>query len=396
MKLHCTTNPGLEDVTGNELRAVAEQLGIAPVRIIEAPRGLRGHVLCLPEREAPGETPSGSYLNQDAAPRGRRLSQPDPEGGTGRPWYHELRSVSYAIDHLAEFNLRPDDDAEQFATALHSIEVPALEGASSFRVSSVRSGTHRFASPEIERAAGAVLQQRYGVPVNLSNCEVDVRLDVIGSHCLVGVQLNHVRLDRRFDRVYRPRVSLRASVAFALLQLGRVDVAVGRDTAAGGNSAGRAFTILDPFCGSGTILLESASCYPDARVIGVDWESEAVDGARRNAVHNGLSDRISILHGDARALHSLLSPGSVDIIVTNPPYGIRLAKTTDFRSLYGRFLEAAYEVLKPAGKLVVLVGRRRHSFNQVARETGLWHLRHVRVIEISGVYPGVFVLQKRR
>ena len=84
----------------------------------------------------------------------------------------------------------------------------------------------------------------------------------------------------------------------------------------------------------------------------------------------------------------------MDAIVTNPPYGIRLGKHANYADLYRKFLEGAAAVLKPEGRIVVLVGKRRAVFNRVLREMPELRIVNVRVIEIGGVYPAVFVLTR--
>ncbi len=356
-QLHCTTSGGLEDVTAAEISRLCYSLQQSEPQIEQQPWGVSGHVIC--RIAADGAGPSALFSDG----------------------YRRLRSIYYAVEHIAEFSIDPSLGAEQIAAALAAIEIPALRSATSFRVSSVRSGVHAFASPDVERAAGAQLQRGYRLEVDLENFDFNVRLDIVDQRVLVGLQLNQSRLDRRYLRSYRPRVSLRPAIAYAMLTLA--------------NLADGAVTIVDPFCGSGTILLEAASVFPQARVLGFDHDREAVDGARHNSTQNALQHRIAVQHADARGIHQLIEPGSVDAIVTNPPFGIRLARRADFRSLYGRFLESAWQVLKPGGTVVILVGKRRSAFNQVVQETGRWRYLGVRIIEIAGVYPGLFVLQKR-
>jgi putative N6-adenine-specific DNA methylase len=126
-----------------------------------------------------------------------------------------------------------------------------------------------------------------------------------------------------------------------------------------------AAALLDPFCGSGTILIEAAwialgvppgisrpfsferlrghdarhwhdikddarsRILPklDAPLIGYDIDPQALGYAERNAERAGLlKDTIRFEVGDARALQA---PASAGWIVTNPPYGERLPAAED-------------------------------------------------------------------
>jgi release factor glutamine methyltransferase len=80
-------------------------------------------------------------------------------------------------------------------------------------------------------------------------------------------------------------------------------------------------TVLDICTGCGNLAAAIAHAEPRAEVLAADLSAEAVELARRNAEHLGLSDRIEFRVGD------LLEPFGeerfrrmVDVIVCNPPY----------------------------------------------------------------------------
>ncbi len=104
---------------------------------------------------------------------------------------------------------------------------------------------------------------------------------------------------------------------------------------------------LDPFCGTGALLIEAALV--GARVFGVDADMAMVEGARKNLAFFGLSG--TVLHGDARILE-----GEYDAIATDPPYG-RSSKVvgTDLRRLYMDAFSSMHDVLK-RGRYCVVVG----------------------------------------
>jgi putative N6-adenine-specific DNA methylase/tRNA (guanine6-N2)-methyltransferase len=65
----------------------------------------------------------------------------------------------------------------------------------------------------------------------------------------------------------------------------------------------------------------------------------------------------------------------------------------DFFPFYRRVLGQMAQVLRPGGRVVMLV-LREGPFNTAIRETEAFTIRHVRVIEIGGLYPHVFVLKR--
>ncbi len=78
--------------------------------------------------------------------------------------------------------------------------------------------------------------------------------------------------------------------------------------------------VVDLCTGSGCVAVSVASEHPGARIWAVDVSQRAVSAAGRNALHAKVSDRVQVLHGDLfdPLPHELL--GTIDLIVSNPPY----------------------------------------------------------------------------
>ncbi len=81
-------------------------------------------------------------------------------------------------------------------------------------------------------------------------------------------------------------------------------------------------TVLDPFCGSGTLLMEAALL--GMRCIGIDIDGNAVNGARQNmrwlASDLGESIDYTIIKGDAREVDKLIR-GNIDAAAFEPDLG---------------------------------------------------------------------------
>lgn len=78
--------------------------------------------------------------------------------------------------------------------------------------------------------------------------------------------------------------------------------------------------VLDLCTGSGCVAVSLASERPGARVWAVDVSERAVEAARRNALHAGVEDRVQVVHGDIFDPLPRELLGTVDFIVSNPPY----------------------------------------------------------------------------
>ena len=125
-------------------------------------------------------------------------------------------------------------------------------------------------------------------------------------------------------------------------------------------------TVLDPFCGSGTVLAEALlrSC----RALGVDSSEARVREARRNLSWAATGIRGASFHlrvGDARELGAILGDTKVDAVVTEPLLipslvarpqpGTAAALLENAGGVYAAALASAADVLAPGGRVVMVV-----------------------------------------
>jgi putative N6-adenine-specific DNA methylase/tRNA (guanine6-N2)-methyltransferase len=346
---------GLEDVVVNEYRERAAAAGVEVPDADDAPFDLQSYAL----------------VEVSASP------------DTALDIARQMRSVHHVLAPLYTFSLPVHDGADAvlqtIRTTVEALDVDAMTEANTFRVTTVRQGEHDFTSVDVQRVAGGGLDAHYPAAVDLEDYDVDVRVDVHDDRCLVSVQHTREALSRRQLEGYQPRAALKANVAYALLRLAHLDSAPD--------------VLLDPFCGSGTILLEAAALWPEVQGYGNDWNDDAVAGARANIQRAGHTDRLTIREGDVWHLAERFANVPADLIVTNPPFGVRMGSSMDFRPFYRRVLEQFHAVLEPGGRVVMLV-LRQGPFNKALDDTGAFNVRHVRVIEIGGLYPRVFVLER--
>lgn len=78
--------------------------------------------------------------------------------------------------------------------------------------------------------------------------------------------------------------------------------------------------VIEAGCGVGGALLAAAVRRPDARFVGVERDSAAVELARSNAALNGLQDRVEIVGGDVERGFRALDLPVFDAVISNPPF----------------------------------------------------------------------------
>ncbi|CAN7384593.1 SAM-dependent methyltransferase [Paraburkholderia sp. DD10] len=105
------------------------------------------------------------------------------------------------------------------------------------------------------------------------------------------------------------------------------------------------FVLASVPCGlMGDLLLLDYTACADVRLVGVDLDQRALDGARALAAERGLTERLSLRQADAWAMDL---NAEADVLTSN---GLNIYEPDDERvvALYRKFLDA----LKPGGQLV--------------------------------------------
>ena len=262
------------------------------------------------------------------------------------------------------------------------IDVHTLRTAPHFRVSCQRTGKHKFKSSNVEMEAGGAFHERYGLPAKMKKYDACIRVDIHINTVVVGTLVNTTPdgspYSKRHKLAFVRTVTLKPNVAFAMLQLAGV-----KD----------GDTILDPFTGSGTIVLEAMEVFPNVKCYGLDRSGAAVKGATANAEAAGLSKRVDFVQGNARLLHKSYD-FKFDHIVSNLPWGLKTGCTADIKELYTGAIASAWGALKVGGTLTTII---LHDYVTVGilRSTGNWDVLHARVVKTGGKLPGVIVARKR-
>ena len=111
--------------------------------------------------------------------------------------------------------------------------------------------------------------------------------------------------------------------------------------------------LLDPFCGTGGLLIEAATI--GVRALGSDISEDMVQGARENMEHFGLTWE-GIEKGDIGDVRDLF--GEVDAVATDPPYGRSTStRRESLGDLYPRALRSICGAVKSGGRAGVVLPR---------------------------------------
>jgi 23S rRNA G2445 N2-methylase RlmL len=145
--------------------------------------------------------------------------------------------------------------------------------------------------------------------------------------------------------------------------------------------------VLDPFCGSGTMLFERAlSGRPFAELVGSDISGNAIDAARSNLSEFGQGD-VVFHRGDVKLI-ALKS--RFDELISNLPYGIRTGSHDKNIDVYHVLFERLSEWMND-GASITIVTQELDLTKQLFQSSKHLHLSHTHRIDTGGLQPAVFV-----
>ncbi|HWR27781.1 MAG TPA: THUMP domain-containing protein [Candidatus Thermoplasmatota archaeon] len=168
--------------------------------------------------------------------------------------------------------------------------------------------------------------------VNLTKPDIEVRAVITEDTAYLGIKkadldTSHFQQRRGHLRPFLSPITLHPKIARAMVNLSQVK---------------KHQTLLDPFCGTGGILLEAG--FIGAQIVGGDIEQKMVDGSQKNLEYYHLKNyRLYCTDiGDI----ARYAP-SVDAIVTDFPYArATTTKGEQLKQLYKRAFETISQILK--------------------------------------------------
>jgi tRNA (guanine10-N2)-dimethyltransferase len=210
-----------------------------------------------------------------------------------------------------------------------------IEGTIAIRMKEMRPKQERVNADEALERVGSVLTK--GRDVDLDEPDNEFRL-ILGVNNYLGLQ--KARIDRSSfeqrkvdNRPFFSPVSLHPKYARALVNLARASVEE---------------TLLDPFCGTGGILIEAGLI--GAKPIGIDVKEEMIEGCRKNLQKYEVPS--TLYQSDVGEIGEHVK--KVPSIATDPPYG-RSSTTMkeDPSTLYERSFGSFRDVLEDDGFLAI-------------------------------------------
>lgn len=246
-----------------------------------------------------------------------------------------------------------------------------------------------FAAQIVKDAICDQLRQRTGrrPSVDLQQPDVQINLYIQRDVAIISLDTSGMPLHKRGYRQESVEAPMQETLAAAILRLSQYT---------------KERVLLDPCCGSGTLLVEAAlmatqtppgylrskwgfMCHPAYQVtewlrvrneldvhriplepnhlFGLDINRQAVRATKINLKAAGFAQQVDVQQGDFRDFSPRLNP---NLIVTNPPHGKRLEEESQLKPLYralGDFMKQKCQ--KPANGFILTASL------ELAKEVGL-------------------------
>ena len=259
----------------------------------------------------------------------------------------------------------------------------AAEEKVSFRCTCYRTGgSHKFKSTEVQAGVGGAVHDKFHWNVKCKNYDLEfvINCDLVQVYCCLT--LTNVSLYHRTVSQFGP-CTLRPTICAGLVMLGRPQPGD---------------VVLDPLCGGGTISLEGCQMGPHYH-LGAEIHDLAIGRCRENykelVTRNRLSARPAADFIQWDCLLPCLRDNSVDIIVTDLPFGKRSGSKADNRVLYPRTLLSLARVVRPGtGRAVLLTQDKNSMLKSLNKIERYWKSTKFISTNIGGLTALVFLLSR--
>jgi 23S rRNA G2445 N2-methylase RlmL len=154
---------------------------------------------------------------------------------------------------------------------------------------------------------------------------------------------------------------------------------------------GDAGMIVDPTCGSGTLLIERAMLDRGTMLAGIDISPTAIRAAVGNVIAAGLAARIAARQGDGG--DPITWPDRCEEVLANLPFGLR-TEDRNLDGLYRRIVGNIARTLAPGGRALLYTAHAKTLVALLRRTTKL-KVTEERRVESGGLQVGVWILERR-
>jgi len=279
--------------------------------------------------------------------------------------------------------LKKQRDADRKEEAWRKLKPVSGEEDISFRVSAHRVGKKQsITSPEAESKFGGALNDATHWKVDMVNYSVNVNMNLGASSLTILISLTGSSLHRRNISHYGI-TTLRGTIAYNMARVCKIQPGD---------------IVFDPMCGSGCISIEAAIDWPGTFNIAADNAYPAVQRAANNVKHlnkHGHKLAVDVINWDVTDMP--LRTNSVDVIVTDMPFGKRIGSVKDNIKMYPAALTELARIARPGVTRGCFLTRDKRSMGQALNQNvQYWTRTESFFINIGGLKALVYVLKRTK
>jgi 23S rRNA G2445 N2-methylase RlmL len=298
----------------------------------------------------------------------------------------ELRDIKLISNQLISMDNKLDYDR---ALHMHS-KFNKNKPQNTFRVTAKRGGIHRFKSMNLATYIAEEISGLYpSWQADLNNYDIEVFVYIHFDLCLVAFTAISTSISlKRFEseegnnhsRLKLTALSLKPSIAYGMVHF------------AGVKSGD---VVVDICCGSGIIPLVTHEIHNNIILISGDYSLTVLEKALFNAeISNPPANEIDFFHWSFTQLP--LRTESIDVIISNLPFGIKVGTRELNRRIYPRMMQELARVLKSGvGRAILLSTEKSLMHNGIKQNQRLIKLVNRITINMGGIDVFLYTIEKK-
>lgn len=235
---------------------------------------------------------------------------------------------------------------------------PPIPKPRSFVCRTINLSSRKFSPSSLEKQAGEVLKKRWSSEVSLSNPHLTVYLIITDSKQYLGCSYLKIEPKLPIKAIKHPH-ELDLNLSRCVVNLSQL-------------KEGK--TLCDPFCGTGTILLQAESM--GMKSFGIDFDPLMCNITKKNLTANEFKSKV--INSSFNEIRNIND--KIDAIVTDLPYGISSRSSVPPKKLIKDFVS-----IVPKRKKLVIVYKKGLDVEELDKAKKYEIYRHKSLTRIIAV-----------
>uniref|UniRef100_A0A3B3UGA3 THUMP domain containing 3 n=2 Tax=Poecilia TaxID=8080 RepID=A0A3B3UGA3_9TELE len=319
------------------------------------------------------------------ATRAKSIAEPSEVPSAAEIEQHELPQVTSPDDDDAKAEVTPDSETRQQDLEDAAPEVKLIK----FRVTCNRAGDkHSFSSNEAARDFGGAVQEFFQWKADMTKFDIEVLLNIHNDEVVIGIALTEESLHRRNISHFGP-TTLRSTLCYGMLRSMFFNSVILEFSM----HLEHLYHVAPHVTDDG--IIESFYIAGDNNDMAVNRTVNNICHIQKRRADKGSPSALPIDTVQWDLSNLPIRTSSVDIIITDMPFGKRMGSRKKNWDLYPSCLREMARVCRPgSGKAVLLTQDKKCFAKAISRMGGLWRKLHTVWVNVGGLHAGVYLLKR--